>query len=259
MFRKPRETTPCEYTTEPVRALYPLPVVQWGPLALAQLGVPIVVGIHMLVVLDQDYLQAEQKLVDCGFRPRSPKRIPRPEILKDLPNSKKVIKEIDFGYRRLDQATKLFDYPVHLPERTEQVVLIPNSFCHLDVHTMGDDLRFTLPEYDVYGHELYPHERTLVKSFVMAAVDDESIDDNGFLDITAWGDTLRSWISMMVGYLGIENEVLDDLDDERAVAWYSQNFGRIHEETYGPWDRRITKRLGSGKEFAYDKRGVKLK
>ncbi|PYI08428.1 hypothetical protein BO78DRAFT_428253 [Aspergillus sclerotiicarbonarius CBS 121057] len=219
MFGKPREITPCEYTAEPVRALHPLPVVQWGPLALAQLGVPIVIG----------------ELVESGFRPISPKRIPRPEILEDLPNPEEVIEKFNAGYRRLDQSTKTFEYPAHLPERTERVVLIPNSFSHLKLQT-----------------------RPLVESFVKAALDDESIDENGFLDITSWGDMLRSWLSMMAGYLGIENDILDDCDDERAVAWYSKNFGRVREETYGPLDRRISKRLGSGKEFAYDRRGVPL-
>ncbi|RAK98171.1 uncharacterized protein BO80DRAFT_495813 [Aspergillus ibericus CBS 121593] len=258
MFRKPRETTPCEYTAAPVRALQPLPVVQWGPLALAQLGVPIVVGIHMLVVRDQYYSLAAQKLEDSGFRPTSPRRIPRPEILEDLPNPEEVIEEINASYKRLDCSTKTFEYPVDLPERTERVVLIPSSFAHLDLSIAGDPEYSLYTKYDKYGNELYPHERPLVESFVKAAVDDESIDENGFLNITSWGDMLRSCVSMMVGYLGIENDILDDCDNERAVAWFSKNFGREHEKIYGPMDRRISKRLGSGKEFAYDRRGVRL-
>ena len=49
MFRNPRESAPNPAVSEPLRALHPLPVIAWGPLALAYLGVPIVVGVSMSI------------------------------------------------------------------------------------------------------------------------------------------------------------------------------------------------------------------
>jgi hypothetical protein len=57
------------------------------------------------------------------------------------------------------------------------------------------------------------------------------------------------------GYLEVNNDILDDCADERAVEWYSTHFGRIHEDQYGEWDLRVSKRLGSGKEMPVDMRG----
>ena len=63
---------------------------------------------------------------------------------------------------------------------------------------------------------------------------------------------------MMVGYLDIGNDILDTCEDQPAVEWFSAQFGRGHEATFGPFDRRITKRLGSGKEMPVDMRGHSL-
>jgi hypothetical protein len=60
---------------------------------------------------------------------------------------------------------------------------------------------------------------------------------------------------MMVGYLGLGNDILDDCLDEQVTTWYSTHFGRLHESKYGPFDRRISKRLGSGKELPVDMSG----
>lgn len=60
---------------------------------------------------------------------------------------------------------------------------------------------------------------------------------------------------MMVGYLGLENDVLDDCSDEKVLTWYSTHFGRLYESKYGPFERRISKRLGSGKELPVDMSG----
>jgi hypothetical protein len=60
---------------------------------------------------------------------------------------------------------------------------------------------------------------------------------------------------MMVGYLDVNNDILDLCENHRAVEWESVHFGRVREARYGPWDRRITKRLGSGKEMPVDMRG----
>jgi hypothetical protein len=60
------------------------------------------------------------------------------------------------------------------------------------------------------------------------------------------------------GYLEVNNDILDDCADGRAVEWYSTHFGRIHEDQYGEWDLRVSKRLGSGKEMPVDMRGTPI-
>lgn len=63
---------------------------------------------------------------------------------------------------------------------------------------------------------------------------------------------------MMAGYVEVNNDILDNCADERTVAWYSVNFGRIREDKFGPFDRRVSKRLGSRKEMLVDTRGNPL-
>lgn len=89
-----------------------------------------------------------------------------------------------------------------------------------------------------------------MESLVKAAVDEENFGRS-----TIWGATLKAWVSMLVGYLDIQNDIIDDSEDERVVAWYSEHFGRIHEEKYGVMDRRVTKRLRPGKEMSHDMAG----
>lgn len=62
----------------------------------------------------------------------------------------------------------------------------------------------------------------------------------------------------MIGYLEVDNDILDRCPDKQAVEWYSYNFGRIHEANFDPIDRRVSKRLGSGKEVPIDMRGVPI-
>lgn len=57
---------------------------------------------------------------------------------------------------------------------------------------------------------------------------------------------------MIVGYLCLGNDVLDDCLDEQVLKWYSTHFGRIYEGKNGPFDRRISKHLESGKELPVD-------
>jgi hypothetical protein len=208
------------------------------------------------VVRDEDYQPAIRKLVDSGFQPSKPRREPAPEILESLPDPQAVIDEINSGYRRLDDATTTFDYPQNsLTSELEedmieytQLTLLPNSFTHLppinDSQYSGD--------YIVHDNMWYPCERALASSFVQTAIDDEDINQ-----YSRWINVLKSWISFMIGYLDVNNDIFDDWDllDERAKEWFSENFGRAHEEKYGPWDRRISKRLGSDKEMPVDARG----
>jgi len=46
MFRSPRATTPSPVESNLGPILEPFPVILWGPIALAYLGVPIVVGVR---------------------------------------------------------------------------------------------------------------------------------------------------------------------------------------------------------------------
>ncbi|KAJ5173531.1 uncharacterized protein N7500_001462 [Penicillium coprophilum] len=93
----------------------------------------------------------------------------------------------------------------------------------------------------------------LVESFVKAIIEEEI--DTSFSE---WGESLRSWVSLMIGYLEVNNDILDICPDKQVVDWYSHNFGRIYEANFGPIDRRISKRLGSGKEMPIDMRGNPL-
>jgi hypothetical protein len=255
-----------------------------GGQALRHLGVPIVLGvssssllscprtvtirqrllitygglqIYTIVVRDEDYQAAIRKLLDSQFVSTVPNRNLRPEVMEHLLDPQAVLAEINKGYRRLDQSSTTFDHPSHCSERKEQVVLIPNSFAHLPLAPASSTLdasgpRPTFPtsHYDAYGNLFYPLEEALTESFVKAAIDDEK-DTN----ISLWGESLRSWISMMVGYLDVNNDILDACEDKQAVEWFSTHFGRAREAVYGPMDYRVTKRLGSGKEMPVDMRG----
>lgn len=66
-------------------------------------------------------------------------------------------------------------------------------------------------------------------------------------------DLLRG--ASLMTYLEVDNGILDHCQDEQAVEQYSHNFGRIHETNLGPIDRRVSKRLSSGKEMPIDMRG----
>ncbi|KAI9668754.1 MAG: hypothetical protein M1831_000823 [Alyxoria varia] len=258
MFRSPRETAPCSVAQELGRIFHPVPVSLWGPLALDYLGVPIVVGVHNVVVQDEAYSDAIQKLVASGFERTDFDRKPPAEVLERLPDPERTVSKLNEGYKNLDRSSTTFKYPSRLSGPQEQVVLIPNSFAHLPVWPFKSTLNpetsqaaFAESHYNIYGNLAYPLEQALTESFVKAAVD-EGTDTS---DISHWGELLRSWISMMVGYLEVENNVLDGCDDTRAVEWFSVNFGRKREAIHGPFDRRVSKRLGSGKEPPVDMRG----
>jgi hypothetical protein len=89
----------------------------------------------------------------------------------------------------------------------------------------------------------------LASSFVQTVID----DDDG-KQCSRWINVLNSLISFVIGYLDVSNDIFDDWDllDERAKEWFSVNFGRARGEKFGPWDRRISRRLGSDKEMPVD-------
>lgn len=248
--------------------LQPLTVTPWGALAMWYLGVPIAVGVRMctfdkiivnpsvflltillflqapmVVVQDNDYTAAIDKLESAGFAQTSPNRAPPPEIMEDHPNPQQMLEELNAGYKRLDRSCALFDYPHGDPaEKGLQVYLFPNSFTHLSLEDLprpSTEIRYTATtnQFETYGNLHYPLEQALVESFVKAAIDEEK--DAGF---SAWSESLRSWVSLMTGYLEVDNDVLDHCLDKQAVEWYSTNFGRIHEAKFGPIDRRVSKR-----------------
>jgi hypothetical protein len=45
MFRRSREISPDSAASDLSQALEPLTVITWGPLALAHLGIPIIIGV----------------------------------------------------------------------------------------------------------------------------------------------------------------------------------------------------------------------
>lgn len=210
----------------------------------------------MIIVLDNDYTAAIEKLEQAGFLRNKPNRDPAPEILEDHPEPQKVLDDINAGYKRHDRYVTVFDYPKHDPtEKDMQLYLFPNSFAHIPFEEVSSSSNekasaATNKHFDTYQNLRYPLEKALVESFVKVAIDEEKE-----LGISAWCESLRCWVSFMAGYLEVNNDILDHCSDKEAVEWYSTNFGRIREAKFGPLDRRISKRLGSGRELPIDMRG----
>ncbi|KAI9838250.1 MAG: hypothetical protein M1819_005517 [Sarea resinae] len=250
MFRHPRDSSPLPEASGLARILLPFRVFAWGPLAMSYLGVPIVVGLYTIVVSDADYKASIQKLLDYGFKRTAPNRAPAAEVLADFPDPESVVREINAEYIRLDNSTATFQYPDHYTDRAQPLNLLPNSFAHLPEPIIGD---LESGQYNVYNNLFYPLEGALMESFVRVVLDDEVEGP-----ITQWGDTVGSWIAMMCGYLEVDNDILDGCSEKNARTWFSINFGREREAQSGPMDRRISKRLGSGKEMTIDMRGKPL-
>ncbi|PLB52187.1 hypothetical protein P170DRAFT_444229 [Aspergillus steynii IBT 23096] len=260
MFRRPRQTEPDGLSTRLSETLQPITVIPWSALAMWYLGVPIAVGAPIIVVQDDDYPAAIARLESAGFTRSVPNRTPAPEIMEDHPNPRQMVEKINAGYKRLDRSCAVFDYPHGDPEEKGlQLYLFPDSFAHLfpeeNIPGPSAEVKDTAPteRFNAYGNLRYALEQALVESFVKAAIEEES--ETGF---SAWGESLRGWVSMMTGYLEVDNDVLDHCSDQQAVEWYSHNFGRIREAKFGPMDRRISKRLGSGKEMPIDMRGNRI-
>ncbi|KAJ6036186.1 hypothetical protein N7540_000465 [Penicillium herquei] len=257
MLRRPRQTQPGRITSDLGQTLAPLALFPWAPLGMAYLGVPIVINAASIVVDDKDYEPACQKLKDSGFRVTVPDRRPPPEVFDSLPDPQVALERANEAYKRVDLSTTLFDYPIdHELDGRLQVNIVPNSFAHLPIpQSNGDseqDLSNLLENYNAYDNIFHPLEAALVESFAKSAIDDEN---HGGLK---WAHSLSTWVAMMVGYLEVNNEILDACSDEQAVEWFSVKFGRKHEEEFGPWDRRVSKRLGTGKEISVDMRGNDL-
>ncbi|KAJ5145524.1 uncharacterized protein N7515_000088 [Penicillium bovifimosum] len=257
MIRRPRETRLDRMTSEIGQFLAPLVIFPWGPLAMNYLGVPIVVA--MVAVHDEDYELACQKLKDSGFHEITPDRTISPEILATLPDPEQAIEEVGREYRRLDRSTRTFEYPIkHHLAGSLQLTLAPNSFANIPIPDVIVDIKQnndSTKGFDIYGNICHPLEEALVESFVKCVIDDQN-DENA--EFSGWGDRLSTWVATMCAYLEVNNDILDSCSDERAVEWFSVTYGRIHEEKFGPLDRRVSKRLGSGREMPVDMRGNPL-
>lgn len=191
---------------------------------------------------------------DLEFIQAYPDRSPTPEIMASLRDPQAALDKINKSYERLDRYCTPFRFPPRLPFSGDQVFLMPNSFVHLSLENLNmisdqSNQRVQTQQYEVHGNLAYPLEAALVENFVKAIIDD--IEEAEYL---TWLLLLNAWIGMMVSYLEVNNEILDNCADEQAKEWYSTHFGRIREAKHGPWDLRVSKRLGSGKELPVDMR-----
>jgi hypothetical protein len=206
----------------------------------------------MIVVSDKHYESSIQKLILAKFHKTLPARGPPPEIAETVPDMKELLEDLEAGYRNLDQSTTCFNYPVHYNSET-QLILIPSSYVHLSVSTVtptASARTSTTHEYDAYGNLFYPLERTLLESFIRVI-----LKDGDGTTISIWEESLRAWIAQMRGYLEVNNDAVDECPDKEVVEWFSHHFGRKHELKFGPWDLRVSKRLGSGREMPVNMRG----
>ncbi|KAI9824004.1 MAG: hypothetical protein M1826_007537 [Phylliscum demangeonii] len=211
-------------------------------------------GSDKFVVLDAHYQPSIQKLLLAGFQRTVPRRCLAPEIMNILPDPGKVLRDWNAEYAKLDAATTTFDYPVHHDDPSVQLVLTPASYAHLSVppslapNDTASETR--LDGYDIYKNVCYPLERVLLESFIRVV-----LADGDMTGMNRWAMAVSVWVSTMSGYLEVDNDAVDDCPDDAVREWYSVHFGRKHEAKFGPWDRRIMKRLGSGREMPVDMRG----
>lgn len=205
----------------------------------------------MLVVSDADYDMSVEKLRLAGFWATLPRRDPAPEILQRLLDPAKTLRELHAQYAKLDRVTTTFDYPVRYNHADVQLVLIPASYAHLSesaalrpqTATSATSLK---QQFDVCGNLYYPLEYILLESFIRVI-----LDDGDATGINQWWETLNVWVGTICGYMDVEN---DDCPDDAVREWFSQHWGRKREAKFGPMDRRVSKRLGSGREMPYDVR-----
>ena len=207
-----------------------------------------------MVVLDSDYEASMEKLRLMDFRATRPNRDPPAETLQRLPDPAKTLREVYAGYANLDRTTTTFTYPAHYNRGRVQMVLLPASYAHLSPSTSpgpaaAEPFTTLNSQYDHYENLHYPLERVLLESFIQVVLHEPDIKG-----INLWAETLKVWVGTIHGYLDVENDAVDDCADDAVRDWYSRNFGREREAKFGPMDRRISKRLGSGKEMPYDMR-----
>lgn len=147
----------------------------------------------MVVVRDDNFSDAIERLESAGFRRSVSNRAPPPEIMENHPNPQQMLEEVNAGCKRLDNSCVTLDYPHGDPaEEGLQVYVFPDSFAHLfqeDGPRSSTPIRNKAPtkQFQTYGNLHYPLEPALVESFVKAAIDEET--DTGF---SAWGESLRS-------------------------------------------------------------------
>lgn len=64
----------------------------------------------MVVVQDDDFLDAIERLESAGFHRSVPNRAPPPEIMENHPNLRQMLEEINAGYKRLDNSCVILNY-----------------------------------------------------------------------------------------------------------------------------------------------------
>jgi hypothetical protein len=111
----------------------------------------------MVVVQDDDYTDAIERLESAGFDRSVPNRTPPPEIMENHPNPQQMMEEINTGYKRFDRSCAI-------------LYVIPNSFAHIfqeDIPRPSTEIGDSGPRrFETYGILHYPLEQSLVESFV---------------------------------------------------------------------------------------------
>ena len=95
----------------------------------------------------------------------------------------------------------------------------------------------------------FPLEAAFIESFAGCAASCE---------VNQWTAMLISWITTSITYLDTEDDILDGYQQKEAVEWYSSQLGRDFHAQNGPYDLRVSKRIGSGREPLLDSRGRPL-
>jgi hypothetical protein len=75
----------------------------------------------------------------------------------------------------------------------------------------------TAHEYDGYDNLFYPLEHTLLESFIKVILRDG--------DGSHREESLRAWITLMVDYLEMNNNAVDECPHKEVVEWFSHHFG----------------------------------
>ncbi|KAK2591468.1 hypothetical protein QQS21_010844 [Conoideocrella luteorostrata] len=222
-------------------ALHPIPALVWGERAFAALGVRLVCKNYLLVIEDDAFDAAVQRLRSSNFRDWSW------SYGCAVPNSyqsgltQNIYRSVVNGYRYLDQNSARFLFPVEQQSTssTAKVVLLPSSYAHLHLKSMSQNIA----RRD--DNIIYPDGAALLQSFVQTIVREPTPGK--------WTSKLDMWsITYVYGELMLADDVLDLCDDEKAKDWFNDAIQR-----FGNGIDRVTctKRLG---RVGYDERLARI-
>ncbi|CAK7267729.1 hypothetical protein SEPCBS119000_002699 [Sporothrix epigloea] len=182
----------------------------------------------MLVVDDAHFADAADKLESAGFRKCTWSfGSVDPAFYDDSSVKKTIYRRIVRDYGNLDQHSARFFFPPP-KDGSAKVVLLPSSYAHAQpgaaVHS---------PDGSCEDNITFPDSTRLLQSFVQTLVR-EPVEGQ-------WTSTLGLWaVSYLYGELMLEDNLLDNLEDEKARAWFDENIRRYT----GGMDRQRTKRFG---------------